>query len=119
MKDKNKRCGKIADLIKRELADLFTLYKYKLHDERLHDVYIVDVEISGGYASAEVFYFIESADDLKNIDALLQKAKGFLRHYVSQRVALRVVPELRFTYDASIKQGLHMQHLLDETLNEA
>ena len=114
MKGKHKRSDQIAGLIKRELSILFTVNSHQLHDERLHQVSIVDVEFPKGGAQAKVFYFIKDPSAQSKVDALLFKAKGFIRHYIAERVVLRLVPHLHFVYGDSIVRGAQVQSLIDQ-----
>ena len=44
----------------------------------------------------------------------LERAKGFLRRELGQRLKLRFAPELRFYWDESIDRGAEMEALLRE-----
>ena len=48
----------------------------------------------------------------------LNKAKGFLRTELSQRIEIRHTPELRFVYDESIAYGEHMDKILSQVKEE-
>jgi len=42
----------------------------------------------------------------------LQRAAGYIRKQLGRRVKLRVLPELRFEYDASLDAGDKIEQLL-------
>jgi ribosome-binding factor A len=44
----------------------------------------------------------------------LERAKGFLRRELGQRLVLRFAPDLRFYWDESIDRGAEMEALLRE-----
>jgi ribosome-binding factor A len=48
--------------------------------------------------------------------AILNKAAGFLRHQLGQRMRLRVIPQLRFLYDESLAAGARMDALIAAAL---
>lgn len=114
MKKKHKRSQQIASLINRQLSILFTIDSRYLRDKRLHQVRIIDVEFPKGAAQAKVFYFVEDASLRPDLDKLLFMAKGFIRHYVAERIILRMVPHLHFVHDDSLVQGARIQSLINQ-----
>ena len=48
--------------------------------------------------------------------ATLNKAAGFLRHELGQRMLTRTVPQLRFVYDESIERGSRLSALIDQAV---
>jgi ribosome-binding factor A len=46
----------------------------------------------------------------------LKRASGFLRSALGQRITAHNVPELHFTFDASIEQGARLSRLIDEAV---
>ena len=127
------RGERVADQIQRELAALIQL---EVRDPRVGMVSITGIDLSRDLAHAKVFVTVldtvttngaianlisaeENDLDLiqvqDNVKALNQAA-GFLRSLLSKRLALRVVPKLRFFYDASIENGQRLSGLIDDAL---
>jgi ribosome-binding factor A len=107
-----KRADRVADLIKKELSDI--LLK-QVHDPRIGLITISGVKVSDDLRSAKVF-FVElgkngCSDDVKKG---FQQAGGFLRRELGQRLRLRYVPELFFTYDTSFAYGERIEELIAE-----
>ena len=48
--------------------------------------------------------------------AALQKAAGFLKRQIMDQIRLRIAPELRFTLDSSVEDGMRMDRLIDEVM---
>jgi ribosome-binding factor A len=59
-------------------------------------------------------YFSVLGDEqaMKDSQAVLDRAKGFLRRELSQRLAMRYVPELQFHLDRSIERSQRISDLL-------
>lgn len=104
------RAGRIADQIQRELAELIG---GDLKDPRVGLVTITDVEVSGDYRHARVFF-----TSLRDDDAIegLQRASGYLRSRLAASLRLRTVPELHFVYDESVERGTRLSRLIDEAV---
>jgi ribosome-binding factor A len=99
----SRRQEKVSELILRELA---TLINQKVSDPRVRGVHIVSVDVSPDFHLARVFYsFLGDAGNAKKIQAGLDSAKPFLRKELKKVLLLRVLPELAFFYDPSIKEG--------------
>jgi ribosome-binding factor A len=99
--------------LQRVLNDLL---QSEVKDPRLENVRVAEVEVSGDLGVAKVFYNTLDPDAaVSPIDAAFAKAKGFLRSRVGQELRLRRVPELRFVHDESVRRGLELTRLIDDT----
>ena len=58
---------------------------------------------------------LDKLEVAENIKAL-NKAAGFLRSLLAKRLSLRVVPKLKFHYDASVERGQQLSKLIDNAL---
>ena len=59
---------------------------------------------------------LADAAALKEIEAGLRHASGFLRRELGRRIRIHTLPELHFVYDASVERGTHLAHLIDEAV---
>jgi ribosome-binding factor A len=109
------RTRRIAEQIQRELAELLRL---ELKDPRVTGlVTITDVEVSADQSYAKVFFtLLGDAQKIEQTTEGLKRAAGFLRTQLSQRMKLRMVPQLVFEYDASIERGVRLSRLIDEAV---
>ncbi len=110
------RTDRVADHLRQELA---TLIQLQMRDPRVAMVSITDVEVSKDLAHARVFYTVlgkDSADEAQDVTAALNKAAGFLRSQLSKESTLRMVPTLRFKFDASVGRGRYMEDLIERAV---
>ena len=105
------RSQRVAEQIQRELADLL---QFEVKDPRVSMVTVTEVEVSGDLAHAKVFY--SSTEHSPEQQKGLEKAAGFLRSQLSQRMLMRTVPQLHFVYDASIERGMKLSKLIDDAV---
>lgn len=110
------RPRRVAEQIQRELAELLRL---EVKDPRVGMITLTDVEVSGDYAHAKVFFTL-LGDETRIKEALkgLQSAAGFLRSEVAHRMKLRVMPQLHFIHDTSIENGMRLDQLIDAAVAE-
>lgn len=101
---------RIADQIKRELAELLTS---KVNDPRFHTLSITGVDVSPDMANALVFVSQLEESEIKTTLAALNKAAGFFRFHIAHNLNLRVTPRLRFVFDESISRGSRISSLID------
>ncbi|MEZ4462032.1 MAG: 30S ribosome-binding factor RbfA [bacterium] len=82
-------------------------------DPRVENVQITAVDVTPDLRYAKVFYVLldkrEPDDDAQDG---LERAGGFLRRELGDRLTMRYVPELRFEYDESVERGRRMDELL-------
>lgn len=109
------RSRRIAGQIQRELADLI---RQELKDPRITGlITVTDVEVSLDQAHAKVFFTqLGATAHVDETTAALQRASGFLRSQLAQRLKLRTVPDLHFKYDASVERGIELTRLIDKAV---
>ncbi len=106
------RTRRVAELIKRELA---VLIARELNDNRINSASVTGVTVSKDLKQSTVF--VSTLDNTlmpQQIQKLLNNSSGFLRHLLSQKIDLRITPNLVFKYDDSIQRGMSMSQLIDK-----
>jgi ribosome-binding factor A len=110
------RSAKVGEAIRAELMNM--LLAGEVHDPGLQNSVISSVVLTADLRLAKVYVRLLSlAADAKQKDAVLralERAKGFLRRALGQRLGLRFAPDLRFYWDESIDRGADMEALLRE-----
>jgi ribosome-binding factor A len=107
----HKRPERVAHLLQQRLAELFAR---GLKDPRVGLVTITGVKMSPDLREARVYWTVHGDPEIRKQTARgLSAASGYLRHELST-LALRVLPELHFTYDEAIDRGDRIERLLRE-----
>jgi ribosome-binding factor A len=105
------RSRRIAALLKRELASLI---QRELNDPRTTKATLTGVDVAPDLSHAKVYVtHLAGREHAHEIVAALNNAEGFLRRRLAGRIKLRVVPELRFSYDESVERGVAISALID------
>jgi ribosome-binding factor A len=112
---KAKRQRQVADVIRHQVAFLL---KKEVSDPRLRDVTLTYVDVSSDLSNAKIYFSLPHRDQLKDVNKSFEKATGFLRRELANKVDLRYVPKISFVYDESIDRGSRMTDLIDEALNQ-
>jgi len=101
-------------------AEIGELLKRQVKDPRLGVfVSVTEVDTSSDLRHAKVFVSIlGSVEEKKEALRALTAASGFLRKQLSERLALRRIPELNFVEDVSIEQGAHILELIKQVVTE-
>ena len=106
------RTQRVADYLQRELA---ALIQHEVRDPRVGMVSVTGVEVSRDLGHAKVFVTVmgsDSSDDARETIEALNKAAGFLRSLLSKHSNMRMVPQLRFYFDASVGRGRVLEDLI-------
>jgi ribosome-binding factor A len=110
------RPRRVAELIRRELA---TLIPRELDDPHAHQITITGAEVSRDFSSARIYFsLLSGAAEAKQTVKSLNRAAGFLRHALMERVSLRTVPALRVYFDESVERGARIDSLIDQAIAE-
>ena len=108
------RTRRVGEQIQREVAGLL---QEDFKDPRLGMISVSGVEVSRDLAHAKIYISVLGREeDVSETIKVLNKAAGFLRHQLGQRMRLRSVPQLRFLYDGSLAEGARMDALIAEAL---
>ncbi len=110
----NRRPNRVADAIRNELS---TLLLYESQDPRLVGVSLSNVEVSPDLRTAFIYYSCRE-EELKNVQAGLNSAKGFMRSSLAKRMSLRHTPQLIFKYDVSVVYQEEMNKIFRELAND-
>lgn len=116
MARESNRVGKVADLLKKEIA---LLIQNEVRDPRVGMASVTGVKVSRDLAHANVYVTLlgkSGTDEVQDSIAALNKAAGFLRSMLAKEVSLRTTPKLKFIYDDSLVRGEYMTGLIDEAL---
>lgn len=133
MAEMSSRAQRVADQMRREIA---TLIQMEVNDPRVGMVSITAVDVSKDLAYANIYVTVlnslsnngqadfDTLSEPSDLDKLevaenikaLNKAAGFLRSLLAKRLSLRVVPKLKFHYDASVERGQQLSKLIDNAL---
>jgi len=110
MKD-NPRARRLGEQIQRELTDLL---RRDVKDERIGNVTITAVSVTGDLRTARVYYLVfgREGPDPK-VQRGLESAAGFLRNALSRSLMIRHTPTLSFELDTSIEHGVRLSQLID------
>ncbi|MDF2946022.1 MAG: ribosome-binding factor [Bacillales bacterium] len=104
------RPTRIGEQMKKELTEIISR---KLKDPRIGFVTVTDVDVTGDLSIAKVYITVLGNDEQKQ-DTLrgLEKAKGFIRSEIGQRIRMRKTPEILFEFDSAIEYGNKIDSLL-------
>ena len=70
--------------------------------------------LSRDLSNATLYITMPADGDVKRALEGLNRATGFVRRRLGQRVRMRYVPRLRFAHDATLERATRVGELLDE-----
>ncbi|WP_100638166.1 30S ribosome-binding factor RbfA [Marinobacter salexigens] len=116
------RIDRIGDQMQRELA---LLIQREVKDPRLGMVTVNAVKVSRDLGYADVYVSLLTTEELtaespEVVDSIsvLNRAAGFLRGQVGRAMKLRVIPQLRFHFDALQGYSRRMDNLIREAVGD-
>ena len=103
-----------VDRVNQQLLEMISrLVLAEVRDPRVKAAQITAVATSPDLHHARVFYVaLEESADREALQEGLDRASGFVRRELGQRLAMRHVPQLQFIYDESIDRGRRIEQLL-------
>ena len=104
------RMQKINNQMKRDIG---IILQQDFGDPRLSFVSITSVDCSPDLRNAKIFYSVLGDEEkAKEADGALKSAAGAIRRKISQRMNMRVTPEIAFVYDKSIAHSFEIEEAI-------
>ena len=111
------RPDRVADQIRQELSALLT--RGDVHDPGIGFITLTRVKVSPDLQLARVYYTTLGDEAARRETAkALQRATGFFRRHVGDRLQLRRVPEIQFHFDESVGHQDRVEQILRELHEE-
>jgi ribosome-binding factor A len=111
------RPDRVADQIRQELSELLT--RGAVHDPGIGFITLTRVKVSADLQVARVYYTTLGDEAARSQTAkALQRATGFFRRRVGDRLQLRRVPELEFHFDESVGHQDRVEQIIRELHEE-
>ena len=111
------RPDRVADQIRQALSEL--LSRGAVHDPGIGFITLTRVKVSPDLQLARVYYTTLGDDAARRETAkALERATGFLRRHLGERLRLRRVPELQFQFDESVGHQDRVEQILRELHEE-
>lgn len=105
------RVERIREAIKQEASDIIRNMK----DPRIGFVTVTDVEVSRDLRHVKIFVSVLGDEEAKQTSLEgLERATGYIRTEIGQRVRLRHTPEITFGWDGSLEHGARISKILEE-----
>lgn len=102
----------MAEQMKQELADIIGR---RMKDPRVGFITVTSVDVTGDLQQAKVYVTVLGNNEEKEASLeTLQKASGFIRSEIGERIRLRKVPEIEFVFDESVEYGNRIEKLITE-----
>ena len=109
-----RRPARVADSIKNEVA---LLILRKIRDPRVYNVTITEVKITPDLRRAWINFSCLD-QNVDEVAAGLDSAKGFIRSHLAKVMGMRHVPELEFKHDLTINRMVEMDKIFHEIAEE-
>jgi len=98
---------------------LTQILENQVNDPRVQNVYITDVTVDRELDYANIYVSsLEGESQSEEILEGLSNASGFIRYTLSQEIELRVMPKLRFFWDATPEKADRIESLLQDLREE-
>ncbi len=108
---------KIERLNNTFLEKISEIIHLDVKDELIKSVTITEVRITNDLSFAKV-YFTTMEEDKNQVKLALEKASGFIRSELCDKVEIRKMPELNFVYDESIEYGNNIENIIKRINND-
>lgn len=107
------RQDRINEEVKKAIAEIVR----EMKDPRISDMTTImaaDVTTDLKLAKVRVSVYDKTDEVRKATVDALNKAAGFIRREIGQRMELRALPQLKFTLDNSSEYSAHISQIIDE-----
>lgn len=99
------------------IEEISKIIHQDIKDKDIGFVTITDVRITNDLSFAKI-YITSLDDNREKVLSALNKASGFIRTLLCDRVKIRKMPEIHFVYDDSIEYGKKIDEIIERINNE-
>jgi ribosome-binding factor A len=89
----------------------------EIKDKEVGFVTVTAAKVTNDLSFAKI-YVTTLNDNRDKVVATLNKASGFIRTMLCDRVKIRKMPEIHFVYDTSIEYGKKIEDIIDRINND-
>jgi ribosome-binding factor A len=111
--------GRMARVSELMISEISAILLRRVKDPRVKHVTISGVKVAKDLRQATV-YFTILIDEVDRKDVLtgLNRAAGFIRRELFDRLSLKTIPHLTFKFDPSIEYSAHIDEILHSLKEE-
>ncbi|MBR4456081.1 MAG: 30S ribosome-binding factor RbfA [Solobacterium sp.] len=102
---------RLEGIIRKNLSEIL---QFDVKDPNIGFVTITDVRVTNDHSYAKIYVTFLGATNKKEAMAALERAKGYIRSELSQRLDIRRCPELQFEIDTAEENARHIDALIEE-----
>jgi len=115
--NKFKRSDRVSHLIHRAVSNII---ENDLWDRRIGMVTVTGVELEKNLKNAQVYVSVLGDDQAIELSIdTLNNASSFIRARLGEKVYLKYTPAIKFCYDSSVVNGMHIDKLINEINRES
>ena len=108
---------KIDRLSNMFVEEISKILHQEIKDRDINFVTVTEARITNDLSFAKI-YITTLDDDRNKVLKALNKASGYIRTILCDRVKIRKMPELHFVYDESIEYGKKIEDIIERINNE-
>jgi ribosome-binding factor A len=110
-----KRSERVADQIRRDAAEIIN---DMIRDKAGLLITVSGVDVSDDLRNARVRYTVLGDDSkIARAETFFQKAGGRIRSDIIHRLRIRRAPDITFSYDKSLVEGLRVTEMIDRIVS--
>jgi ribosome-binding factor A len=106
---------KINSEIQRQIMDIF---QKEVDDPRIGIISITKVETTPDLAESKIYYSVLDDSKQERVKNMLDSMHKFIRLHLGKRIRIKIIPELRFILDDSIKYSVDIYKKIEEIKEE-
>ena len=106
---------RLEGIIRKNLSEII---QFEVKDPNIGFVTITDVKVTNDHSFATVYVTFIGATNQKEAIAALERAKGFIRSELSQRLDIRRCPDLIFKIDTAEDNARHIDEIIEKIHKE-
>ena len=106
------RVERVAEQIREEVSQILST---EVSDPGIGLITVTRVKVTPDLSLARIYWtIIGDANERKKTAKALERATGFVRHLLAERLSLRRAPEVKFIFDESVAAQARIEEIIQE-----
>lgn len=107
-----KRSSRVASEVYHVLAEVC---HNELSDPRLKGIQLTKAEMTDDLQIVKIYYYFEGTEQQRERSLKgLESAKGYIKRAISERLKLRIIPDIRYYFDDGIEKAEKLDRVLED-----
>ncbi len=100
------------------LKELGNIILTESTDKSFKNVSFTEAEVTNDLSNAKIYFVCLNEEEKEAIEKDLNEAQAFFKKFLSQKLDVRQIPDLKFIYDDTLQYAQNIEKIIEQINNK-